>query len=129
MMGAANYVEFNSTVLSPGQPRRIRLYQVAGVVGARAFYDDVSPAQMAEWARRYNVQASHLCRFVDFDDDRVVDADGQSRLVPVVRENKRCFSSEHVILEHPAYNRSRIACVGGSGCRHMPECIVVSRPS
>lgn len=127
-MGAANYVEFNSDVLTEGQSRRIRLYQVAAIIGTRNYYDNIPTPQIQAWIREYSPEASHLCRWVDYSDVADVNPDGTYVRAPTVKENKRCFAPDHMILESARYNRSRIACFGGDGCRHEPRCIQVARP-
>jgi hypothetical protein len=128
-MSVSKYVEFNSDVLTPRVPRRIRMHMVGAIVGSRRYYEGVSLSQMAEWARNHELEASHLCRYVDYMDEVAVGADGTYNRIPVVRENKQCFAVDHLILEEKAYNRSRIGCPGGDACRHEPLCIAVQRPA
>lgn len=126
--GKSKYVEFNSDALTPGRSRRIRLYQVAALVGSRRYYEGVSREQIQAWIRENKIEASHRCRYIDYEQTPVLNADGSYSRVPIVRENKRCFNPDHMILEQAALNASRIACAGGEFCRHDPPCIVVVPP-
>jgi hypothetical protein len=68
-----------------------------------------------------NWECSHRCRHVSWQ--RI----GGIRM-QVVREIKTCCNPEHVLMESPAYNKSRIGCSAGGDCTHVPKCILADVP-
>ena len=126
------YPQFNSNCLTPATPGhpsisvKYKLYQVAAVSNTARLYNLNRQALEQYVTSHPNLECSHLCRY-PVRIHQILPG-GLVNTVTTYEENKACFALNHLVLEPPEVNRSRIRCPGGEGCTHSPKCILVPTP-
>lgn len=126
-MTDSKYPEFNSDVLTPGTSRRIRLYQVAAIIGTRRYYDTVTNEGIAVWIKSYKVEASHLCRYVSFG-DRVVNPDGSYSSPPIVARTRAASTLTTYCWSLPSTTRAELLALAELAAGTLPFALLLLSP-